>query len=54
MLLQFVLLRGAKDYEEMKMYCREYTNNQKIMTVPLETHLLSKLKPKYQKKLSVV
>ena len=30
-LLQFVLFRGAKNYDEVKKYCLEYAGNQKMM-----------------------
>ncbi len=34
LLLQFVLLRGAKSYDEVKKYCTDYAENQKMMKNP--------------------
>ncbi len=34
LLLQFVLFRGTKDYEEVKQYCTDYADNQKMMSAP--------------------
>ena len=32
-LLQFVLFRGAKNYDEVKKYCLDYADNQKMMGI---------------------